>query len=238
LKRVLIVALFLISLVTGSCSAFAAPLFSQANKQAVILLPLEEWMSTWNRNTYVSLLERAGYSVDVLTDGNVSISFLRTGLARYDIIILRTDSFQYEGMDYFCSGEPFTYGARHTYSAEISSQEVSVGACVGFSTLFLRDNYPANSLRHGLVFVIGSDSGVLASSFLASGAAAFIGYFETFSLSWGRMDVFSEKLLSYLASGSSVSDSVLQLTIYVHLGHGGTANWPSVYWTGDGTYKI
>jgi len=195
-------------------------------------------MPTWNRDAYLSSLQRAGYQVDLLVNEEVSVSFLRTGLVKYDVIILRTDSFRWEGLDYYCSGEPATSGARKAFSREVSSRELRIGECVGFSALFIQHNYPANSLRRGLVFTIGSVSGGLASVFLAAGSAAFIGYYHEFSLGWGRMDCFSEKLLAYLSEGRSVRDSVVQLDIYIRVGHGNTADWPTVYWIGDGTFKI
>lgn len=239
LKRVLIITLCILSVAAGAGNVVAAPSFSEASsKQAVLLLPLEVWRPTWNLEGYVSALERAGYQVDILFNGNVSISFLRTGLAKYDIIVLRTDSFERQGMNYYCSGEPVTRQSRATFAAEISARELDVRVCVGFSLLFLRHNYPAGSLRPGLVLVVAGGSAELASAFLAAGSSAFIGYYDMYSLGWGSLDAVTSRVLKYLSQGSSVKDAVLELYRYLGRGHGHSATMPSVYWSGNGDFKI
>ncbi len=223
----------------GLGNAVAAPSFSGASgRQAVLLLPLEDWRPTWNFEGYVSALERAGYQVDVLYNGNVSISFLKTELAKYDVIILRTDSFERQGMNYYCSGEPVNWHSRSTFAAEISAREVSVGVCVGFSLLFLQHNYPAGSLRPGLVVVVAGGSAELASAFVTAGSSAFIGYYDIYSLGWGRLDAITTRILKYLSQGLTVKDAVLELYRYLNKGHGHTATMPSVYWIGNADFKI
>ena len=237
LKGILLVTLFVLTVAAGVGQIHAAPSFSGTSKQAVFLSPIERWMPTWDLNAYVSPLERAGYHVDVLLNENVSIAFLRTGLAKYDIIILRTESYAYEGFDYYCSGEPVTK-ARTEFSAEISAKELLVGPCVGFSILFLKDNYPANSLHHAFVYAVGSTTAALSSAFLSAGAAMFIGFYDEHSLQWGYIDSFSEKLFYYLAQGYTVNDAIIRLNRYIYTGHGSTADWPMLYCSGDGTFQI
>jgi len=214
------------------------PFFSDTSKQAVLISPLERWMPTWNLDGYLSSLERAGYHVDVLFNEDASISFLKTGLTKYDLIILRTDSFEYEGLNYYCSGERATSSSRATFAEEISAREIRVGICVGFSLLFLQHNYPAGSLRPGLVYAVGGGSLELTSAFIAAGASVFIGYYDMYSLSWGHLDALSTKVLSYLSEGSTVRDATLQLYRYLVRGHGQSATLPSIYWNGNGDFKI
>lgn len=239
MKGTLVVALLLISLAIGTGNAFAMPMFSDTNKQAVFLSPLERWMPTWNVDLYVLQLEHAGYHVDVMFNENVSIAFLRTELAKYDLIIMRTDSYDYEGYTYYCSGEPVSNPAAFAskFADEISSRELQFGVCAGFSSLFIQHNYPAHSLR-GLVYFPGSVTMGLASVFLAAGAQVFIGYDCSYSLSWGRLDGLSIKLLSYLAKGYTVNEAVTQLYIYLHTGHGNTADWVSPSYIGDKDFTI
>jgi len=238
LKRILLVALLVLSAVAGFGHAYAMPLFTDTSKQAVFLSPLEDWMPTWNLEDYVSPLEQAGYHVDVLLGENVTVSFLKTGLANYDLIILRTDSFPHEGFSFFCSGEPVKSDSRKTFENEISSREVFVGICVGFSLIFLLHYYPPGALRHGLVYVLASHSTELATGFLSGGVAVFVGYDDDHSLYWGMMDAFSQRLIRNLSNGYSTKEAVLQLYQYLNLGHGATADWPTIHYYGDGTYKI
>jgi hypothetical protein len=238
LKEVLLIALFFLSAVAGTNHVAALPLFSETGKQAVFLSPMERWMPTWDLEGYVFYLERAGYDVDVLLNENVSISFLKTGLANYDIIILRTDSFDDEGASYYCSGEPVTAKTRATFAAEILSGEIQVGVCVGFTAAFLKHNYPANSLRPGLAFAIGSLTADFSSLFLEGGCSAFVGYNDLLSLQWGRLDALSIGLLRYLSQGYTVGDALKKLDSYIHWGHGNSATWPSLYLSGDGDFKI
>jgi len=237
LKGILLITLCVLAVAAGVGESHAVPFFSDSPKRAVFLSPLEEWMPTWNLDAYVQPLQRAGYQVDVLFNENVSIAFLGTELAKYDVIILRTDSFGYEGFDFYCSGEPVA-NARTRFAGEISSRELHVGACVGFSVLFLSHSYPTGSLRPGFVYAIGSTTAALSSTFLKAGAVAFIGYYEDKSLQWGRVDALSQKLLSYLSQGYSINDSIIRLTRYLNTGHGSTATWPMLYLSGDGTYKL
>jgi len=238
LRKALLTTLFILSVIAGASHASASPSFSEGGKQAVFLSPLERWFPTWNLSGYLSPLEQAGYHVDVLLNENVSISFLTTDLAKYDIIILRTSWFKLEaGITYYCSGEPVNETST-AFAAEISSKEIAIDFCVGFSVLFLQDNYPPASLRHGLVYVLGAEDDQLSSAFLAAGSSVFIGYSEDYYLMWGRMDALSEALFGYLSQGSTVRDSVAQLYFYVCRGHGEAATWPLPYWTGDSNFKI
>lgn len=237
-RLVLATTLCLLSFVAVTNVAFAVPFFAETVKQAVFLSPLEEWIPTWHLEEYVSILEQAGYQVDVFLSENVSISFLKTRLADYDIIVLRTDSFTDEGINYYCSGEPATFEAREEYAGEISTREIQVGACVGFSAAFIQNNYPANSLRNGLVEVIDGYSADLSSAFLKAGSATYMGYYDAGSLAWGRMDALSIKWMKYLAQGYTVKDATLQLYLYLNQGHGNSVAWPAVFLYGDGDFKI
>jgi len=236
--RPFLATLFVLFMVLGASHAVAAPSASSTTKQAVILSPLEGWMQTWNMATYVSLLQRAGYQVDVLQNEQVSISFLKTGLAKYDLIILRTDFFNDESLTYYCSGEPVTSETKGTYASEISAKELKIGVCLGFSTLFLQDNYANGTLRHGLVYALGGGTSELSGQFLRAGSSVFIGYDQAFSLQWGRMDAYSQQFLKYLVRGYSVKDAQVELRAYLITGHGVTADWPEFRWVGDGDYKI
>jgi hypothetical protein len=195
-------------------------------------------MQTWNMVSYVSLLQHAGYTVDVLQNAQVSISFLKTGLAKYDLIILRTDFFNDESLTYFCSGEPVTGETKGTFASEIAAKELRVGVCLGFSILFLRNNYQDGTLQHGLVYALGGGTAELSGEFLRAGSAVFIGFDQAFSLRWGRMDAYSQQFFKYLVRGYSVEDSQVELRSYLIIGHGVTADWPQFRWIGDGDYKI
>jgi hypothetical protein len=225
-------------MVSGASQAVAAQSSTATSKHAVILSPLESWFETWNMASYVSLLEHAGYQVDVLLNDQVSISFLKTGLAKYDLIILRTDFFNDESLTYFCSGEPVTSETRGTFASEISALELRIGVCLGFSILFLQDNYADGTLQHGLVYALGGGTAELSGEFLRAGSSVFIGYDQAFSLQWGRMDAYSQQFLKYLVRGDSVKDAQADLRAYLVTGHGVTGDWPQFRWIGDGDYKI
>jgi hypothetical protein len=233
----LAVTLCVLCLAAAASQAVAVPLFSETNKQAVFLSPLEQWWPTWNLAGYVYPLEKVGYHVDVLVNENVSIAFLKTELAKYDVIIMRTASFSYEGVNFLCSGEPITSNTT-AYASGISSNELHIGVCLGFSSLFLRHNYGADSLRHGLVFMLGSGAAELSSVFLSAGSAAFVGFYESFSMGWGSMDAFTQAFLKYLSEGNTVKEAIVELDMYLYSGHGSTANWLLPYWSGDGDFKL
>ena len=242
-KSLLLIALCVLPLMTGISSGFAAPSFVEppsfagTSKRAVFISPMENAEPTWGSESYKSLLEGAGYQVDILLDGNASISFFETGLAKYDLIVLRTDSFVAKGLTYYCAGDKADASARGTFAGETVLKEVMVGECVGFSTLFLRNRYPAGSLS-GLVIAVGSNTAELSTVFLQAGAAALIGFYDEHCTQWGNLDSYSLKLLYYLSQGYSVEGANIQLYIYLYTGHGTTADWILPYWAGDGSYKI
>jgi len=243
LKSLLLIALCVLPLVTGISNGFAAPSFVEppsfagTTKRAVFLSPLEKIEPTWGFEAYKSLLERAGYQVDILLDGDASISFFETGLAKYDLIVLRTDSMVSEGLTYYCAGDKADASARGTFAGETALKEVKVSECVGFSTLFLQNHYPAGSLR-GLVIAVGSNTAQLSTVFLKAGATALIGFYDEHCTQWGNLDSYSLKLLYYLSQGYSVKSANIQLYNYLYTGHGKTADWILPYWAGDGSYKI
>jgi len=244
LKSLLLIALCVLPLVTGISDGFAAPSFveppsfADATRRAVFISPVEKIMPTWGIESYKSLLERAGYQVDVLLNENASISFFEIGLAKYDLIILRTDSFVSEGLRFYCAGDKAGASARGTFAGEIALKEVMVSECVGFSVLFLQNHYPVSSLPKGLVIAVGSNTAELSTVFLKAGAAALIGYYDEHCMQWGTLDSYSLKLLYYLSNGYSVKGSTTQLYTYLYTGHGKTADWILPYWAGDGSYKI
>jgi hypothetical protein len=185
--------------------------------------------------------------VELVLDEAASLSFLKTELANYDLIVLRLDAFYYEGFSYFCAGEPFEQGHNShlrseyasEYAAEIAAREISVkGPCVGFSILYIMHNYK-NGLR-GLVFAYGPGTPELAASFLHGGSDVFISYDSpaSYGLGWGRFDTYAENILQLLADGNSVRNAVAQFYLNATRGHGVTASWPSIYWVGDGDYTI
>ncbi len=218
--------------------ANAAPSFASDSKQAVFISPMESTRSTWNLEEYVSLLEGAGYEVDLVFDENASVTFFATALSNYDVVILRTDSFTREGFNFYCTGEPVTWGTRTTYAEEISARALDAGVCLGFSMKFIDINYVPGSLRNGMVYVIDGYSADLAGAFLNAGSAVYVGYYDAYPLGWGRIDALSLKFLSYVTAGHSVKEAVPMLYTYLCLGHGVTGNWPSIFYYGEGSFRM
>lgn len=245
-----LVALCILGLGASASHVFAQPLKFDGpggSGTAAFISPLERWESTPNFGQYEATLEHAGYTVQMISDEAASLSFLKTELTNYDLIILRLDSFYYEGLSYFCSGEnfdPFNPRSRTEYAAEyaaeIKAHEISIaGPCVGFSMLYILHNYQKSSLR-GLVFAIGSGTPELAAAFINGGTAVFISYDAPveYSLAWGRFDLYSATFLGILSEGYTVREAVTQFYGRAMRGHGSTAAWPSIYWVGDGNYTI
>ena len=234
----LVLSALLVIAFAGNVLAVPSP--TDSNKRAVIVSPLEDWIPTWHLESEVLNLELAGYEVDVMLNENASIGFFKTGLPDYDLIVLRTDSFKYEGTTYYCSGDPINSITRATYAMEIMTDEVKMGACVGFSGSFLHNYYyTANSTRPVLVYAVGSDAAELSWVFLDAGAAAFVSYYEQeYTLSWGRMDALTTKVLSYLSQGYSLREVGIELYVYLKRGHGETADWPTLYVVGDEDLRI
>jgi len=245
-----IVALCIPGLSGSAGHVFAQPLKFDGqggNGTAAFISPLERWEPTPNFDQYEATLKHAGYTVQMMSNGVASLSFLKTELTNYDLIIIRLDSFYYEGLSYFCSGEnfdPFNPQSRADYATqyapEINAHEISIaGPCVGLSMLYVLHNYHKSRVR-GLVLAFGPGTPELAAAFINGGAAAFISYAipVEYSLAWGRFDLYSLTLLGILSEGYTIRDTVTQFYTRVMRGHGSTATWPSICWVGDGDYTI
>jgi hypothetical protein len=236
----LAITLLVLCTAASAGQTVASPAFSGTSKRAVFLSPLENWMPTWNIDSYVKPLESAGYAVDVVLGKNASMAFLSSQLPNYDIVILRTDAFDHEGRAYYCSGDdPFDSKTKTTYGGEISTRDLAIGACLGFSGTYMQHSYPAGSMRHGLFFALGSGLEELSAIMLTAGFDVFVTYsMSALSLQWGRYDALSEGFFKYLGQGSTVKNSIIELNQYLRRGHGLTADWPMIYYCGDGNFVL
>lgn len=213
---------------------------------AAIISPLDKTEPIWNIDSYVSSLEEAGYSVETILNEAASLSFFKTELANYNLIILHVDSFYYEGFSYFCAGDNFDafdpsqrIQYKEQYAAEITAHKISLeGPCIGFSMRYILDNYNTHSFN-GLVIAYGSHAYELENAFLRNGVDAFITFYQDEpALGWGRSDSVVQTVVQLLAEHNSVRDSVAQFYLIAMRGHGQTADWPSIDWAGDGDYTI
>lgn len=236
----LAIALLLLCTAASVSQTVASPAFGVTSKRAAFLSPLENWMPTWNIDRYVKPLENAGYTVDVVLGKNVSMAFLSSQLPNYDIVILRTDAFDREGRVYYCSGDdPFDSQTITTYAGDISTKDLAIGACLGFSGAYMQHSYPAGSMRHGLFFALGSGLEELSAIMLTVGFDVFVTYsMNALSLQWGRYDALSEGFFKYLGQGSTVKESIFDLNQYLRRGHGLTADWPLIYYCGNGDFVL
>jgi hypothetical protein len=248
-SSVLVLLLLTVILTVPTASAWCGPLCQYtgggastvAAKRAIILSPLEAAYPTWHISDLITSLRSAGYRVDVITNGQVSVQFLRTQLRGYSLIILRTDSFLAQGLTYYCTGMipvPPTgiIAYQKAYASQIQARELQVSSCLAFSLLFLQHNYPSG--LNGLLYVVGANGQDLANPFLSAGGKVAIGYEDAVGVTWGRMDTMTLALFKYLTQGYTVIESFARVDAELHSGHGGTADWPEMYWLGNGDFKI
>ncbi len=155
-------------------------------------------------------LAHAGYQVTFLADKAVTLDFLVTQLNNYDVIIWRTNKYTFHHATYWYVGETVSSAARQKYAADFAQGWVNGNAGIlGISIEFFSKHFSLGSLRNvRLMILISSDSIIFANYFTNAGAKAAISCNGRITLTFGLIDDLTSALLSNLASGNTVLQSV------------------------------
>ncbi len=242
----LVVVLVTLPLLTvNPVFALAPPLFSQTQRKALVLSSLNNILPLGYYGRVINYeLGRAGYQVTTLTDGAVTLDVLRTQLNGYDIVIWRTNTYDYKHTTYWYVGQMVSSVAEQKYQTDFAQGWINGNAGIlGVSLNFFSNHFTSGSLSNVKLFLlISSDSELIASWLTNAGAKAAIFCNGQISLSFGLIDDLTGALLSYLAGGYTVYDSVYSLVSpFINMqpkDQLDTSYTPPFWFMGDSTLKI
>ena len=198
--------------VFGSSQALISPpLFSSGQKTAVILSSLEQVYPMGQYGKDINYyLTSAGYQVSKLTNTQVTLDFLLSQLNNYDIVIWRTNTYNWRHVEYWYVGELASSGAETKYATDFAQGYINGNAGVlGVSLGFFSEHFTAGTLSHvKLMILISTDSDSYAQFFLVAGANTVIFANGAISLAFGEIDDLTNQVVADLSMGQNVYTAV------------------------------
>jgi len=197
-------------------------------------------------NTIQKYLKNAGYNVTFMRDSQITLTFFRTQLNNYDIIIWRTNAYDWRHTIYWYLGELDNKKARDAYATDFASGAVdNTNGILGISLKFITEYYPAgSSLANVELFMIVSSVSAYVGPFLIkAGVKSVIDYYGAFSLSADIIDYITMMIVRFLAAGNTVKDAVMKtLSIFMNQRTPSQPldprSLPPMYYMGSGTLTI
>ena len=205
-------AVLLILIITVSISACTVPVSSQAQRKALILSSVNRIVPMgYYAQLIVHYLRNSGYNVTYLTDNAVKVAFLLNHLNDYDVVIWRTNTYNWAHQEYWYIGERTNAATELKYASDFAAGWLNDRTgVIGFSQTFATNHLSTmTALNHiKLIVFISSDGDALAETFISAGVSSVIFCNGHISLQFGLIDDLTSLLTSYLASGETVLNSV------------------------------
>lgn len=187
------------------------PVLAQSQRKAVILSSLEALapMGFYGKIITNDLMH-AGYQVTFLNDSAVTIDFLLTQLNNYEVVIWRTDAYNFIHTTYWYVGERVNAVTQQKYASDFANGWINGNAgTLGVDIDFFMHHYSSGSLSNvKLMLLIASNSTPIGLILVGAGVHAVVACNGVISLQFGLVDDLTGQLISYLTSGLDVLDSV------------------------------
>ena len=222
------------------------PLLSQPQKTAVILSSLEQVypMGPYEKDI-TFYLTHAGYQVTTLTNTQVTLDFLLTKLNNYNIVIWRTNTYNWKHIEYWYVGELANTGVEQQYASDFAQGFINGNAgIVGVNLNFFGEHFTSGMLSNvKLMILISTDSDSFAGYFLKAGATTVIFANGAISLGFGEIDDLTNQVVGSLYSGQNVYTAVFN-TVSPFIQNANTEDpldtsySPPFWYQGDGTLTI
>jgi len=210
MKRILL-SLLLLLVIALPTSVAAVPIKAPVQHNAVILSSLNALVPLgYYGRLMISNLKRAGYNVTFLADNAVTLDFLTQHLNDYDVVIWRTNTFNYVHTTYWYVGEKVNDATAQKYAYYFANGWINGHAGIlGVSQDFVNEYFPAQSLNHvKLMMLISSDGNSIAPQFITAGVSSVIFCNGPISLQFGLIDDLTNALVTYLTIGRTVLTAV------------------------------
>lgn len=245
LKRILLAAIIIISIafpLTATVPVHAITPVTQ--HKAVIISPLEMYVPMTYSYRIQALLTNAGYQLTYVTNTAVTIDFLLNHLNDYEVVIWRSNVYEWAHQMYWYVGEINNPTTAQKYASDFAAGNLdNHNGILGMSVAFIHEHFTAGLLTNvKLTMLISSESEQFAYIILNAGAKAVIYSYGYFSLTWGNMDYVTEQLTEYLTLGQSVgnatSHTVLPYQTMQPRDELDTVFYPQLWYMGDATLTI
>jgi len=221
------------------------PVLAQSQHKAAILSSLEAMAPLgYYRKIITADLNHAGYQVTFLNDSAVTIDFLLTQLNNYDVILWRTNTYNYQHTTYWYVGEQVNGATQQKYASDFAHGWINGNAgTLGVDLGFFTNHFSSGSLSNvKLILLISSNSNAIGQALISAKARAVVACNGALSLQFGLIDDLTGQLVSYLANGNDVLDSVYStVSPYSNMQPRDpldTVYTPPFWFLGDGTVTI
>jgi hypothetical protein len=203
----------LILLVVSTSMTGGVSVSGQSHGKALILSSLEKYVPMARAADLQRLLTEAGYQVTFLQDEEITIKLLTTKLNGYDLVIWRTNAYDWGHITYWYVGELTNKATMQAYSRDVAARYLDdANAILGVNINFLMEHFPAGSLNHvKLAVLTASISANIATVFIAAGVKGTVDYYQSFSLKFGTMDGVTTHVLASLTNGATLHDAVWKI---------------------------
>jgi len=215
-----------------------------AQRKALILSSLEQYTPMGYVGSIQRFLTSAGYEVTFVGGRNVTVSLLTTQLNNYDVIIWRTNAYEWAHVLYWYVGEIASQASLGTYAADFAAGWLDAhNGILGVSLDFFLNHFQAGSLSNVKVAIlVASLASPIANALVSAGVRAVIDTFGIFSLYFNTLDYVIGTVVLYLSNGYNVKDAVYStITPYVNMVPRDpldSVETPQIWFTGDGTATI
>jgi len=154
----------------------------------------------------VYYLERVGYNITYVADGEVTVDFLLHDLGNYSVVIWRTNTFNWIHTTYWSIGERTGDGIEQEYPADFAAGYLNDHTgVVGASETFFTTHFQPNTLTGVKVLILeASDGNSIAPFFLTAGVTSVIFCNGEISLAFGLIDDLTVSIICRLTQGMDV----------------------------------
>jgi len=245
MKKILI-AVILGLLIVFPTSIAVLPANASTQHKALVLSSLNDLVPLgYYGRLMTGTLAHAGYNVTYLANNAVTIDFLLHNLNDYDVVIWRTNTFNYVHTTYWYVGETVNDATSQKYSYDFAKGWINGHAGIlGVSEDFIFNYFTAGSLNHvKLLIFISSNGNSLAPQFIMAGASTVIFCNGVISLQFGLIDDLTNALISYLSGGQNVVTAVYNTVSPFNQGQQpkdplDSSYTPPFWFLGDGSITI
>jgi hypothetical protein len=221
-----------------------SPVRAQYTGQALILSSLEQYVPWRYLSTIESYLWSAGYNVTVLTDSEITVNFLTTKLNNYDVVIWRTNAYNWLHVNYWYVGELSNHATLTAYASDYQAGWLdNTNGILGISIDFISHHFGPGSLSHVKLMMMISSISIFVGQFLIkAGVKSFIDFYAGFSLQFDLIDYITAHIIRSLTSGKNVGDSVTNtVSGFMNMKLADSLDQtyvPPVWYMGDGTVTL
>jgi hypothetical protein len=198
-------------LILGSILANVKVFGTASHGTALIMSSLDSTEPFGSYGTMIADdLQAIGYSVTILKGTQVTLDLLMAGLDGYNVIIWRTDVYQWAHRTYWYVGQVATQSALSNYASDFADYALDFHAgVIGVNLMFFQRHFSSDSLSNvKLAFLMFTQSNAVASAFISAGAQSVIFCVNDISLQFGLADDLATQIVAYLVQGDTLNDAV------------------------------